>query len=227
MAEPGVRAPQLLGDPVVQLGEALDVQLVDGGVAPPGTDLAVVAPVELVVHHHAPSDVRRRVALVPDVRALVVASRSSPASKPKIAGIGDELATDCAGVGVEQQLVRVEAQALLRVPRPVGAEAVALARRYAGQGAVPDAEAVLGQRRAGSRARRRPSSSNRHTHTAVGVGCVHREVGRLLAPGGAEGPVAPGPDRDALVGGRPLTWSHPAMMSFPQDLVRDRPSTQR
>ena len=68
VTEAGVRPAQLLGDPVVQLGEALDVQLVDGGVAPPRADLAVVAPVEVVVDHDAAGDVRRGVALVAPLR---------------------------------------------------------------------------------------------------------------------------------------------------------------
>ena len=45
-AEPGVGAAQVLGDLVVELGEALDVQLVDDGVAPPVARLDVVSPVE-------------------------------------------------------------------------------------------------------------------------------------------------------------------------------------
>ena len=48
-AEPGVGAAQVLGDLVVELGVALDVELVDDRVAPPGAQRPVVAPVEGVV----------------------------------------------------------------------------------------------------------------------------------------------------------------------------------
>ena len=64
MREAGVRAPQVLGHPFVERGEALDVQLVDDSVAPAPPQLGVVAPVEVVMHDHAPGDVRRRVAVV-------------------------------------------------------------------------------------------------------------------------------------------------------------------
>ena len=42
--QPGVRAAQVLGDAVVQRGDALDVQLVDHGVAPAAAHRRVVAP---------------------------------------------------------------------------------------------------------------------------------------------------------------------------------------
>ena len=90
--------------------------------------------------------------------------------------VGDD-ATDCAGVGIEQQLLRVEAQAALRVPRPFGAEAVPLSHGYAGQCAVPDAEAALGQRVPGLVLGAVLVVEEAHPQGSR-VGCVHREVGR-------------------------------------------------
>ena len=60
-----------------------------------------------------------------------------------------DLALDRLGVGVEQQLARVAAVAVLRVVGAVHPEAVALARADAGQVAVPDEAVDLGQVDAG------------------------------------------------------------------------------
>src|SRR5581483_33661 len=60
--------------------------------------------------------------------------------------VEDELALQCSGVRIEQQLVRVPAAAARRVPGPVNPEAVALAGLDAGQVAVPDVEGGFGQR---------------------------------------------------------------------------------
>ena len=56
-----------------------------------------------------------------------------------------EFAADLAAVWVQQQLVRVAAQAVLRLPRAVDAVAVTLAGLAAGQVAVPDAARAFGQ----------------------------------------------------------------------------------
>ena len=137
--QPGVRAAQVLGHPVVQRGHALDVQLVDDGVAPARRSGRRSSPQsKSVVHHHAAAG---RTARSRGGRAC----SGAPTSKPKIAGSSARLAADRPRVGVEQQLVRVEPQPELGLPRPVGPEAVAGARRDAGDRAVPDAERALGQ----------------------------------------------------------------------------------
>ena len=129
--------------------------------------VAVAAPVEVVVHHArcgrrtAPSRARR--APVDVVARQVVAGL-----EPEDRRVGDELAADRACVGVEQQLVRVEPQALVGLPRAVGAEAVALAR---GAGRARRRARCRGCARCSwCRVSCRPSSSNRHTHIAVASG---------------------------------------------------------
>ena len=136
-AEPGVRPAQLLGDLVVQPGEALDVQLVDDRVAPPGAQLGVALPVELVVHDDRPGDRGGRVAVVALERVGGAVGQRERS--------GGHLARDRPGVRVQEQLGGVEPTAVGGVPGPVDAEAVALADRDAGQLPVPHAERVLGQ----------------------------------------------------------------------------------
>ena len=114
VAQRCVGAPELLGDPVVQLGEALDVQLVDDGVAPPSLHRSLAAPVEVVVDHDRLAGVRRGVAVVADI-ALVLA-RVGP-HVPEERRLGAELARHCARIRVEQQLARVEPQAPCPAPR--------------------------------------------------------------------------------------------------------------
>ena len=171
VAQPGVRAAQLLGDPVVQRGEALDVQLVDRGVAPAGAGSA----------GRRPSRSRRATTtLRPTYGAESRSSRRSGSHRSGRASVrlvavdrrvGDELAADRAGVGVEQQLVRVEAQPAVGGPRARrrGSRSAGPGRS-AGHGAVPDAEAVLGQGVPGLDLAAAPSSSNRHSQTAVASG---------------------------------------------------------
>ena len=165
--QPGVGPAQLLGDPVVQRGEALDVQLVDRGVAPAGADLAVVAPVEVVVHDDAAPDVRRGVALVAVVEVVParLVADGVVLDVAEHGRVGDELAAHRARVGIQQQLVRVEPQPLVGAPRAVDPVAVALSDGYAGHGAVPDPEAVLGQRVPGLDAPRRRRPRRRGTPT--------------------------------------------------------------
>ena len=121
--QPGVRPAQLLGHPVVQRGHALDVHLVDHGVAPAAPH-RLVAPQSKSSWTTTPrGDVRRGVGVVALVRRVAAWScRRSPGRAVTRAG-------DRAGVGVQQQLGRVEPQALLGLPGPVDTEAVAGAGR--------------------------------------------------------------------------------------------------
>ena len=160
------------GISVVQLGEALDVQLVDHGVAPPRAASAGRRPSR---SRRATTTLRgidgAESAVAADVRVARRRGRAAP-------GPAVELAGDRPGVRVEQQLVRVEPQAVARVPRPVGAEAVALAdgrRRAAAPCQTPRVCSVSWCRVSA------PSSSNRQTQTAVASGAEHREVRRRPA----------------------------------------------
>ena len=197
--QPGVRATQVLGHPVVQGGHPLDVQLVDHRVAPPRVRPAVVAPVEVrVVHDDRPSGRTAR------SRAGLRWSGES-VSWPKIAGSSTQRPADRPGVGVEQQLVGVEPQPESRRPRPVGPVAVAGAGRDAGDGAVPDAERHLGQLDAGSRGR--PRRTGRPTPRRLGR--ADREVRGLLVLGRTQRPGAARPHRRGLAGSAPGSGGHP------------------
>ena len=160
VAEAGVRPAELLGDPVVQRGEALHVQLVDRGVAPPGADLAVGAPVEVVVHDHAAGNVRRRVALVPGVRggrrAEVI-----PGLEAEDRRVGAEVPTHRAGVGIEEELGRLKRSPWSGSHGPSARNPYRCPGSYAGHRAVPDPEALLGQRVAGLDGRRRRGTPTR------------------------------------------------------------------
>ncbi len=132
-----VGAPHLGGDGGVQGGEALDVDLIDHGLVQGDVGGPVVAPVEGGVHDHRQGHVGPAVG---GARAVLVAEHVgehllAPAHLP-----GDGL-----GVGIEQQLGRVAAQAGGRIPRPVDAVAVALTGPHSGQVAVPAEGADLGQ----------------------------------------------------------------------------------
>ena len=199
----GVGAAQLLGHPVVQRGEPLDVQLVDHGVGPADLRPDLPGPVEAVVgHDHPVQDVRGRVALVAGEQLVARRTRVVVVGGPHEAVdrvVGADGAGDRAGVGVEQQLGGVEAPAALGLPRAVGAEAVALAGPHPRQRAVPDAQRALGQQVPGlDQLAVRAVVEQAHRHRR-GLGRPHGEVGRLRRPGGAERLVAAGPERGLLV----------------------------
>ena len=120
MRHTGVGAAQLLGDVGVQLGEALDVDLVEDRVCHRPARSAVIAPVELRRHQHRARYVRRRVAVVGSIRVIgrMTVDRRVPV----------HLARNRAGIGVEQQLRGIAADARRRIPRAVDPKAVALAR---------------------------------------------------------------------------------------------------
>jgi hypothetical protein len=182
----GVRPAELLGHPVVQGGHALDVHLVDHGVAPPAVRRGVRAPLEVVVHHDAARDVRSRVE--------VAARRGVVHHVAEDGLVDDEVARDGLPVGVEEQLGRVEPQAGLGVPRSVGAVAVERAPGDARDGAVPHAQRVLGE----PVPRLHAVVVEQADPHRASLGGVHREVGRVPGPRRAQGMVATRPDRHGL-----------------------------
>ena len=137
MRQPGVRPTDLFGHLGVQLGQALDVGLVDDRLVVGDVERTVAFPVEERVDHHAVGHVRGRVVVVArvGVAEVVAEQRLVPV----------DLAGGRLRVGVEQQLVGVAALALGRVPGAVHPVAVALARLHRGQVAVPDVGVDLGQ----------------------------------------------------------------------------------
>ena len=135
--QPGVRAALLGRDLLVQLGHSLDVCLVDDRLVVGDVEASVALPVEERVDHHGLGHVRAGVVVV--ARVLVAEGVAVQALVPV------DVARGGLGVGVEQQLVRVAAQPLLRVPRPAHPVAVALTGLDPRQVAVPDVGVDLGQ----------------------------------------------------------------------------------
>ncbi len=113
------------------------MRLVDERLVVGDVEAAVALPVEERRDHDALLHVRRGVVVVArvGVAEVVAEQRLVPL----------DLAAGRLGVGVDQQLVRVAAQALGRVVRAVHAVAVALAGLHGGQVAVPDVGVDLGQ----------------------------------------------------------------------------------
>ena len=181
-AEAGVGAAQVLGDLVVQLGEALDVQLVDHRVAPA-----------------APQSAGRRPSRSRRARPRCAASRrpSRRCSRTVVLAVvaeerrpGRRLAVDRLGVGVEQQLVGLKRRPCRGSHGPSARIAVALAGPTPGISPcqTPRVCSVSWCRVS------TPSSSNRHSQTAVASGA---QTAKFVASGAHVAPsvlVPPGPD---------------------------------
>ncbi len=138
--EPEVRPAQRLGHVRVQLGEALDVQLVDDGLVPRRLRRAIVPPGKRIVHNRGERRVRGAVAIV-GRRAV---GRAHAKREQRV--VPPRRASDDLGVGVHDQLARVEAMAVLRRVGAVDAIAVELTGVHVGEVAVPHHVGVLGQR---------------------------------------------------------------------------------
>ena len=129
MCETGIGAAQIIGDVGVALGEALDVRLVDDRLVQRRTWRAVVRPVEERVVDDALRHVRCAVVVVTGVFVALVVGEARL--------VPVDIAVDRLRVRVEEQLRRVAPQARRRIPRPVYAVAVALARHHARKVGVP------------------------------------------------------------------------------------------
>jgi hypothetical protein len=133
-------AAELLGHLRMLHREAAHVGLVEHGLGPGHAQRIGLRPLEARVDHHALGHQRRAVALVEAQVAVgmahgVAEQLGAPLQRPHV-GLG---------IGVEQQLVVVEAVALLGFVGTVHAQAVARAGLQAGHEAVPDLVGVLGQ----------------------------------------------------------------------------------
>ena len=196
--QPGVRAAQLLGHPVVQRGHALDVQLVDDAVAP-------------AVPQRRSSPQSKSSSSTTTLRGTYGAE-SAVAHLGRLARdvaedrrVDGQVAADRLRERVEQQLVDVEPQPLLRVPRPGDPVAVAGARRDVRDRAVPDAERLLGE----PVLHLAPVVVEQADPGGGRPRCVDREVRRLRRPGRAERPVAARPHGCSLAAGAPQSRGHP------------------
>ena len=125
----------------MQLGEALDVRFIDDRVVPGDAASVIFAvPVEVGIDDGALRHEWRAVAVV---ESQVVSFRADRVAEH--GRVPDELAGVSARVGVEQELVRIEAMSGLGLERPVGAEPVERAGADAGDVTVKNFVGVLGE----------------------------------------------------------------------------------
>lgn len=118
--------------------------LIDDGVGPGTTDRLVAVPIEIRVLHHALDHECGAVTVVEREIIRLVADRIA------VKGIVPlQLALDLLRIGIEKQLVGIEAVAVGRIVRSMGAIAVDRAGTYASDIARPDVAFALGKRKAG------------------------------------------------------------------------------
>ncbi len=171
-------------------GEAADMGLVDDGLVHRPGRRPLPAPGEGRVDHHALQHEGRAVALVE--REILLRIADAVAVERVVPA---QLAGELLRIGVEQQLVRVEAVAGVGLVRAVHAVAVALARPRVGQVAVPDLVRhlrkldALGLLVVVEQAELDPG----------GVGREDRKIGAPSVPGGAQGIRPARPDASGLV----------------------------
>ena len=135
-----ISAAQRLGHVLAQLGQAFDMGLVDDAVFPRHVGMAVLTPgVGLVDHDRLEHELRVVAAVERQVLALV----ADPIGEMHVGPL--EGAAESHAVGIDQEFVRIETKARLRIVRPVHAVAVELARLRVGQVAVPDILRTLRQ----------------------------------------------------------------------------------
>ena len=175
-AEAGIGAAQVFRDVRMLLGKTLDMGFVDDGLVPmhvlPG---GFGGPVEIRIDHDAFRHERRAVALV---EGEVVAGFHFVAEHGRIPG---QRAGMRARIGIEQQLVRIEAVAVGGIVRPVNAIAVEGAGADARNVAVKYLVGVFGKFDAGL-----ALAVEQADLDLGGVGREQRKVGTLAAPVRAE-----------------------------------------
>ena len=142
VGQPGVGAAQLGWNVGVRRGEALDVHFVDDGVRVPVARARVIGgPPVVVGRHHAARNVRRGVQIT---RGVGVAGHVTENLLAEA-----HLTADRAGVRVEQELGRVEAQTRGGLERARGAVAVRLPGTHPRNERVPDPGVPVEHRDAG------------------------------------------------------------------------------
>jgi len=141
--QPGIRAPQCLGDSRQLLGEVAHVDLVDERLAEGAVQWRVLLPVEVLVDDDTPRGVGRGVAVVPqpdvagELDPDLVAEHLRPPAHP---------ALDGAGVGVHQELRPVVPEPGLGAPRTGRTHGIPLTGTHPGEVAEPVAVGPLGER---------------------------------------------------------------------------------
>ncbi len=184
-----VRAAQMLGDVWMALGQPLDVRLVDDRLVPGEVRLLVPLPIERGVDHDA-------LGHAPGIIFLVLGEIGLLA--PHLVGEDRRVPVDLSGerlrIGIDQQLGRIEAQAVLGVERPVDAIAIELSGADAGETAMVDVARDLAQldrphRRVRCRALEEAQLDLR------ALFCIQGEVDALIRDGGAQRVGLPRQDR--------------------------------
>jgi len=168
-------------------GEAAHVHLTDHHVLPRDHGAAVVTPGEGRFEHAALGHERRAVAAV---ERKVLALAADRVAVERVAPA--QLAHQVLRIGVEHQLVGVEAVALLRLVGAVHPVAVGLAGARLGQVAVPHAIGAVAQRNALQLLA--AAIVEKAQLDLLGVLREESEVDALPVPGGAARVRPPGPD---------------------------------
>ena len=141
VGDTGIGAAHPLGNVRVQLGQSLDVCLVDDGVGVLVTGRTVVAPVVVRVDHHRLGHAGRRVVVVAAVGVAEVVAEQCL--------MPFEVAVDRLRIRIDKQLVRVAPVPGGRVVGSVNSVPVALTRFDSRQKAVPDEAVHLVERHSG------------------------------------------------------------------------------
>ena len=186
MLERRLRRQRLVGaaqrgrQPLVQLGEALDVHLVDDRLVPRRPRRPVVAPRERRIDDHGE---RRKRGVVARVHREIGARVADPVAEHRV--VPADRPADRLGVRIDDDLVGVETVAGGRVVWSVDPVTVQLARPDVGKVAMPHHVGVFGQRnRAGGRDGVR---SVEQTELDAGrVGRIDREIDAEPGPGRPE-----------------------------------------
>ncbi len=188
VGEAAVGPAEVLRDIGVAHGEALHVRLVDDEARPDDARALHALPVEAAIHHDAPRHAGSAVAVVEgEVRP------PAPHAVGVDRGVEVHPAVDGTGVGVDQELVGVEAQTARGIVRSVGAQAVERSRAHAPEIAVAHVARLLGERDARALAIGVPDV----VEADVDALCPFREDGDvdpLPVPRGAERLRFSGPD---------------------------------
>lgn len=190
-AHPQVGATQFLRHLRVAHGHTAHVRLVDDRAIPRRAGRLIVAPGKGRLDDHALREITGAVARIqPEVRPFVSVRISAQDLVPAH-GPGDRL-----GVRIQEELLRIEAMALLGRKGAMDAVAVELARPQIRQKRVPDLVRALAQRNARAlvRALGRVKEAQLHGGGVLGE---NGEVDAVTGPGGAQRKGIPRPDAHA------------------------------
>src|SRR5664280_2278412 len=166
----------------MDLGEALDVGLVDDRVGVGDRGRGVVAPVEAVADDEAAGYVRGRVQAAEAVRV------AGDIGQDRLAPF--DLTADRSGVRVQEELVGVAAQAVGGLVRALDAIPITLARTNSRHEAMPDAGVAFGE----GHLLLRPGLVEEAESDALGYLRGDGEVGSIRRCRGAERKRPTGPD---------------------------------